>query len=91
MSPPKKRTQPRTKGSDLAATIGIEYLTALPNEVPPGYILVHNQVTPTRQLGMGGFQAWLSRRGETHHRYEPCSCGFAPELGEHYCIVKGNS
>ena len=59
----------------------MEYLSKLPAEIPPGRILVHNHVQPSRNLGSRGFRAWLGQPGAWT---EACGCGWAPELGTHY-------
>ncbi len=61
----------------------MEYLTHVPTTVPAGKVLVHNHVTPRKTLGMGGFRAWLD---DPAARYEPCPCGWAPHLAEHYRV-----
>ena len=33
----------------------MEYLDRLPDEVPPGKVLVHNHIKPTRQLVVSHF------------------------------------
>ena len=60
---------------------GIEYLYAIPAEVPAGRVVVHNSVRPTRHLGSRGFRAWLAEPSE---RLVLCTCEWAPEIGEHY-------
>ena len=35
-----------------------EYLKRIPAQVPPGRVIVHNSVRPTRGLNMRGFRAW---------------------------------
>jgi hypothetical protein len=59
----------------------IWYLFTLPDSVPDDQVLVHNNVLPTRRLGSRGFRAWLQMPSD---RLEPCPCGWAAELGEHY-------
>jgi hypothetical protein len=58
-----------------------EYLHRLPSMVPAGRVLVHNNVRPTRHLGMRGFRAWLTT---PHPALTSCDCGWASELGEHF-------
>lgn len=61
----------------------IEYLYKLPDGVPAGKVLVHNQVYPVaRRLGTRGSRCWLSAPDPA--RLEVCECGWAPELGSHY-------
>ena len=60
------------------------YLTRLPAAIPPGKVLVHNHVQPTRRLGWRGFRAWLADLDAD--RLVPCACGWAPELGAHYAV-----
>ena len=66
-----------------------EYLTTVPSagEVPAGHIVVHNRVRPARRLGTRGFRAFLTARDP--QRYESCDCGWAPEVGEHYRVRRG--
>ena len=63
------------------------YLSRIPQSVPSGKIVAHNNIRPTRQLGMRGFRAWLA---EPSPEYEVCPCKWAPELGVHY-RVRGRS
>ena len=64
-----------------------EYLyNTLPAAIPPGRVLVHNNVRPTRRLGSRGFRAWLATPDP--ERLEPCGCGWAAELGEHYRVAR---
>jgi len=66
----------------------VEYLFfKLPDAVPIGRVLVHNQVYPVaRRPGMRGSRAWLSPPDPA--KLEPCRCGWAPELGEHYRLPR---
>jgi hypothetical protein len=58
------------------------YLFRLPDSVPDdGQVLVHNNIRPRRRLGLWGFRAWLQAPS---CGLEPCPCGWAAELGEHY-------
>jgi hypothetical protein len=63
-----------------------DYLKHIPATVPPGSVVVHNNVKPARQLGSRGFRTWLasSREGLVI-----CECGWAPQLPEHYRVVQG--
>ncbi len=36
-----------------------DYLRTIPSGVPPGSVVVHNNVKPARRLGSRGFRAWL--------------------------------
>jgi hypothetical protein len=59
-----------------------EYLTALPETIPPGRALVHNQVYPVAQHpGTRGSRCWLQPPSD---RLEVCDCGWASHLGQHY-------
>ncbi len=62
-----------------------DYLLVIPDEVPPDRLLVHNGVRPTRRLGLRGFRAWLAPLDE---RLVVCDCGWAPEAGMHYRVVR---
>jgi hypothetical protein len=35
------------------------YVEVLPDELVPGAYLVHNDMTPTKPLGLNGFREWL--------------------------------
>jgi hypothetical protein len=61
-----------------------DYLFRLPKTIPVDRVLVHNQVRPTRQLGMRGFRAWLSHPDPA--RLDVCPCPWAPELGPHFRV-----
>ena len=53
--------------------------------VPPGTVLVHNQVqhTPGTPNGLNGFRAWTQRRTR---RLIRCRCGWAPRVPAHYRV-----
>jgi hypothetical protein len=75
--------------SQLEREHGMEYLDRLPTLIPPGKALVHNSVRPTRRLGANGFRAWLVDVDDDRNaRRVVCDCGFAPELGQHYRMVR---
>jgi hypothetical protein len=39
----------------------VRYLTGIPRKpLPPGHVVVHNHVRPSRRLGNRGFRAWLA-------------------------------
>src|SRR4051812_9180604 len=78
------RTRTRACPTVVVASLHMMYLVGMPGFVPPGFVLVHNHVRPTRRLGSWGFRAWLSARGTTG--LELCHCGWAPELGRHYRV-----
>ena len=59
-----------------------DYLARLPAEIPPGKVLMHNRVRPTRRLGSRGFRAWLA--DPDPERQIVCDCVWATELGPHY-------
>jgi len=63
----------------------LDYLSAIPELIPLGKVVVHNRVRPTRKLGSRGFRAWIDVPCD---KYEKCSCGWAPELKEHYRVVE---
>ena len=65
----------------------INYLTELPEAVPPGLMLVHNHFEPTARLGSHGFGAWLQ---EPSNNLLGCDCGWAPGLGRHYAVRHWN-
>ena len=65
----------------------IEHLRQLPTALPPGRILVHNNVRPAERPGIRGFRAWLQ---PLTHNVQVCPCDWAPELGPHYFLTWGN-
>jgi hypothetical protein len=79
-APPKRNKT----GSRVVDGSVVEYLTRLPAAVPAGRALVHNHVRPTRRLGLRGFRAWLV--DDDDPKIEPCGCGWAPELGQHFRV-----
>jgi hypothetical protein len=64
------------------------YLRRIPKVIPDGMVVVHNTVGPTRQLSSRGFRAWLEPR---HAALVVCTCGWAPELVEHYIVERDNA
>jgi hypothetical protein len=65
-----------------ALMVDAEFLTELPLIAPrDGRVLVHNRGRPGRRLGQRGFRAWLQLPAET---LEPCPCGWAPGMGQHF-------
>jgi hypothetical protein len=67
--------------SKFAAAEGKEYPEKLPKVVPPGKVIVHNRVRPSRIQGVRGFRFWFETPSED---LTVCNCGWAPELGTHY-------
>jgi hypothetical protein len=61
-----------------------DYVTHIPEKVPAGKVLVHNQIVPVHPLGLHGFRAWVVKPSKD---YEVCLCGWAPKLPEHYRCV----
>ena len=57
------------------------YLRQLPERIPEGQVLVHNNVWPRIRLDAHGFRAWLQPPADD---LEVCRCGWAAHLGEHY-------
>jgi hypothetical protein len=49
------------------------YVEVLPDELVPGAYLVHNDMTPTKPLGLNGFRAWLTTRADN---LVECRCNF---------------
>jgi len=54
-----------------------DYVSSIPETIPPGKVLVHNSVTraiePRRRPGTRGFRAWL--QAPDPDRLEVCRCG----------------
>ena len=72
----------------------MRYLSGIPRKpLPPGQVVVHNRVAPTRRLGSRGFRAWIAATEPDPpelarlHQVIRCGCGWAPELPEHYRSV----
>jgi hypothetical protein len=64
----------------------MEYLHAIPREIPPGRVLVHNRVRAiwvNQEQGHNGFRFWLAEPSERHVR---CDCGWAPQLSGHHRV-----
>jgi hypothetical protein len=74
----------------------VRYLGEIPREpLPSGYVVVHNHVRPQSRLGARGFRAWVAagddagdHRSDDPYEVERCDCGWAPELPEHYRVVR---
>ena len=65
------------------------YLSRIPKAVPAGKILVHNDIwPPVRHLGTKGFRIWFATPSD---RFEKCPCGWAPELPEHYRMIRAKA
>ena len=75
----------------------LNYLSAIPSEVPAGEVLVHNHVKPPTDgevakaaedgegpLGIRGFRAWTQAPSD---KLERCDCVWAPEAGPHYRVA----
>ena len=64
-----------------------DYLSRIPKAVPAGKILVHNQ-PPSAASATRKFRIWLATPSD---RFEKCPCGWAPELPEHYRIIRSKA
>jgi hypothetical protein len=63
----------------------MEYLKAIPRAVPPGKVLVHNRVPrDLGEPGAGPERLPLLAVRAVGARWEPCDCGWAPNLPEHH-------
>jgi hypothetical protein len=67
------------------------YITEIPETVPPGMLLVHNFI-PSGQarevLSLDGFRAYLVPENEKPANIVLCDCGWAPGNGKvHYNVV----
>lgn len=53
----------------------LNYVNAIPRELPDGVVLVHNHVRPASPIGMSGFRIWCQSPSD-----EPelvvCDCGW---------------
>jgi hypothetical protein len=66
-----------------------DYPLSIPAVVPAGKVLVHNHVTrPTPRNGAHGFRYWLDDPSPTDYVVEVCPCDWAPELPEHYRVLR---
>jgi hypothetical protein len=63
---------------------GMTYPLKIPTDWPPGQVLVHNHVRPSRVQGRRGFRFWLQELSDS---LTLCDCGWAPELPEHYRVM----
>jgi hypothetical protein len=50
-----KMSKSPKNGKSLKGIVIPDYLSKLPDAIPPGRILVHNSVRPTKRLGHRGF------------------------------------
>jgi hypothetical protein len=80
-----KMSKSPKKGKSLKEVVIPDYISKLPDVIPPGRILVHNDVCPAKRLGFRGFRAWLSF---PEPRYVICDCKWASNLGKHYHMDK---
>jgi len=71
------------KGKSFQGSVVPDYISELPDAIPPGRILVHNSVRPAKRMGYRGFRAWLSF---PEPKYVICDCKWASNLGEHYRV-----
>ena len=71
------------KGKSFQGSVVPDYISELPDAIPPGRILVHNSVRPAKRMGYRGFRAWLSF---PKPKYVICDCKWASNLGEHYRV-----
>jgi hypothetical protein len=63
----------------------MEYPSRIPPAIPVDRVLVHNTVYPAHRQGARGFRYWLQ---PPTGNLEICSCGWAPELPEHYQVKR---
>jgi hypothetical protein len=57
-----------------AIDIRMHYATKIPRKLPPGRVLVHNQVAPQRVLARDGFRAWTQ---DLTDDLQLCDCHWA--------------
>jgi hypothetical protein len=69
-----------------SAPARVHFLSRLPDTVPPGEYLVHNNLRPARHIGTRGFKAWTQTDADN---LEPCDCVWATKLGKHYVARSG--
>jgi hypothetical protein len=70
-------------GSSRFARLLESYRLATKQPPPPGLVLVHNQLSgPTPRQGKS-FRAWWAKPAA---EIVPCTCGWRPDLGDHYRI-----
>lgn len=57
----------------------MHYISAIPDTLPDGEVLVHNDVRPSRRPGNRGFRAWTQARRPMFllGRLERCDCDWA--------------
>jgi hypothetical protein len=57
-------------------------------QIPPGKILVHNRVSPAKFHGLRGSRWWwATATTEGDIDYEPCDCGWADHLPQHFKVA----
>ena len=61
------------------------YPPKIPATVTAGSVVVHNHVRPSLRQGTRGFRFWLQ---EPNDLVERCDCPWAPELAEHYRVLR---
>lgn len=84
-----KTKKPEPELTEVQARRAAAYLRSIPKTVPPGLVVVHNHVRPTRRLGSRGFRAWLAVREPAEYKIVRCPCSWAPELETHYRVNVG--
>jgi hypothetical protein len=58
--------------------------SAPPEQVPAGYVLVHNGRPVTQRQGEGGFRWWFQPTRNRYPLRDRCSCRWAPQVEVHY-------
>ena len=55
----------------------------VPQEVPKGRVLAHNQIEHTARTpnGVRSFRWWTWPKGEVPPDFKPCKCGWLPSAG----------
>jgi hypothetical protein len=63
-----------------------DYPRQLPDAIPAGQVLVHNQVSPVAdRQGARGSRYWLQPPAD---HIQVCICEWAPHLGQHYRVER---
>jgi hypothetical protein len=74
------------KVSEQLRVDGVHYVRGIPKALVKGRVLVHNHITPHRQIGANGFRAWTQLKT---NRLVRCHCDWAGmDLHglPHYCV-----
>lgn len=70
-------------GTSRFARLLESYRLATKQPPAPGLVLVHNQLSRSTPAHEKSFRAWWEKPAA---EIVPCSCGWRPDLGDHYRV-----